>query len=587
MATSSAVQDIVDRCVECFICVKECSFLSTYDGPKEICTAFQQGTLDPTVPLMCNVCGLCHAVCPKDLDPSAAILQMREEIYADKKQIHPAHNRICSYQRRGSSSLFSLHQIPDNCTTVFFPGCTLTATKSQTTEKVYNFLRSKHAEMGLVLDCCHKPSHDIGKNEHFDDKLYNLTSQLKDRGIERILTACPSCYVALQKNNQGIEIQSVYEELQDIFPVSNLIAETVTIHDACTTRFETGIHDSVRTLVTSSGATIVESSHTRTKSICCGEGGAAAFIAPEITDNWKEIRKQESENQRVITYCAGCSSTLGKTVQTTHLLDLLFMPEKSIKGAEQKTKAPFTYLQRILLKKRLQKEAQQPKDRAHRCSHLGKYTLAILLVITIIGIRVSGLSNYISGDNIQELIAYLRHCPPILYIASLSMVPVLFLPGFPFVIAGGLLYGHTWGLLYAMIGATTGAGLSFLVSRYIGNDWMSNQMAKRIDTQKWDRLQKMTQKHGWKIVILLRLTPIFPYTPLNYALGLTNIRFSHYIIATILGIFPACAAFILFSSSLWDIINGEGFTAFAIGLTLITIVILAPALYKKFSTSSK
>lgn len=587
MTIASAIEDILDRCVECSICVQECSFLSTYGSPREICTAFQQGTLDETVPLMCNICGLCHAVCPKKLDPSAAILQIREKLYAETKQIHPAHNRICTYQRRGSSTFFSLHQIPANCTTVFFPGCTLTATKSRTTERVYEFLQSNNAEIGLVLDCCHKPSHDLGRKEHFNDKLSTLITQLKHRGVQRILTACPSCYVALQNNNHGIVIDSVYEELQDIFPVRELISETVTIHDACTTRFATEIHDSVRTLITSSGATIVESPHSRKKSICCGEGGAAAFIAPEITGNWQEVRKKESPNQRVITYCAGCSSTLGKTVQTTHLLDLLFTPEKSVKGREQKTQAPFTYVQRILLKKRIQR-ASQPLIGATLLSFLsGKYALTMLLIAAIIAVRASGLSKYLSSENIQELFTYLQHCPPFVYIALLSIVPVLFLPGFPFVIAGGLLYGHTWGLLYAMLGASIGAALSFLVSRYIGSDWMSRQMAKRIDTHKWESLQKMTQKHGWKIVIMLRLTPIFPFTPLNYALGLTNIRFSHYIIATILGIFPACAAFILFSSSLWDIINGKGFTAFAIGLTLITVVVLAPPLVKKYRSSSK
>ena len=91
----------------------------------------------------------------------------------------------------------------------------------------------------------------------------------------------------------------------------------------------------------------------------------------------------------------------------------------------------------------------------------------------------------------------------------------------------------------------------------------------------------MTRNHGWKIVVVLRLVPLFPYTPLNYGLGLTNIKFSHYMIATFLGILPACTAFILFSSSLLDLLKGSLSPHFIAGTFLLFFVSLIPLIYKK------
>ena len=586
MTHTLVLQNIASECVECNICVKECSFLDTYGSPGAICNGILGGTLDTALTFQCNLCGLCRTVCPKNLDIPNAFLESRQQNFHQKQQIHPAHQRICSYERRGSSKLFSLHHFPKGCTTIFFPGCTLGATKSKTTEQVYKFLQSKEKSIGLVLDCCYKPSHDLGHTDHFNTKFAQLIKQLESNGIRRILTACPSCYVTFQEYAPHIEIQSVYEELCVHNFTPEPFTETVTIHDACMTRLVTTTHDSVRTLLKEGGATIVESPHSGTKAICCGDGAAATFIAPEITDNWGQIRKQESSGKRVITYCAGCSSRLEKTVHTTHLLDLLFNPHNSTNGKEQKTKAPFTYLRRYQLKRRIQKSSQKVKKTVPRQGLSGKSVLLVLLLASIVGIRMSGIQDSLHIDNIEEILSTLQHCPPIIYIGLLSLVPVFFLPGFPFVIAGGLLYGHTWGLLYAMLGATAGAGLSFLVSRYIANDWMTEQMKTRIDEKKWIQLQQKTENHGWKIVMFLRLVPLFPFTPLNYALGLTNIRFSHYIVATSLGIFPACAAFILFSSSLWDVINGENLIVFLIGCTLVAVTLLIPFIYKRYYTPS-
>ncbi len=348
------IQQIADNCINCKLCVKECKFLDTYSTPGEICKQYLSGELEGDALFKCNLCGLCESVCPKKLHITHSFLDIRKQISAATNLIQPAHKRICNYERYGHSKLFSQYTIPDGCTSVFFPGCTLVSTRSTVTHLVYKHLKDESPTTGIVLDCCHKPSHDLGHTDRFQKIINKITQTLVAKSIEEIIVGCPSCYVTFKEYAPQLKVTSVYQKLSENLPqLSQIIKETVSIHDACMTRFDADIHDSVRELVVHSGANISEVKHSKEKAICCGEGGAAAFTAPEITGNWKTIRHQETGQNRVITYCAGCSSTLGKDINTTHLLDLLFDSKSAKEKKEQNTQSPFTYLRRLQLKRQL------------------------------------------------------------------------------------------------------------------------------------------------------------------------------------------------------------------------------------------
>lgn len=348
------IHHVADNCVNCKVCVKECKFLDTYATPGDICNEFISGKLAPSTLFKCNLCGLCDAVCPKKLSVVDAFLSVRKSITAANESILKNHKRICNYEDYGHSKLFSLYEIPDNCSTVFFPGCTLNSTKSTTTERTFHHLRQFIPDIGIVLDCCHKPSRDLGRTERFEEKFSAVIGRLEKQGIKKIITACPSCHVTFREYAGNFEITTVYEELIHNPPaIEPLFSEEMSIHDTCVTRFDTKLHDSVRQLSSICGISIKEAPHCREKTICCGEGGAAVFIAPDITKGWKEIRKMESESNRVITYCAGCSSTLGEDIRSSHLLDLLFNSVKTKNNQEQQTKSPYTYFRKLQLKIRL------------------------------------------------------------------------------------------------------------------------------------------------------------------------------------------------------------------------------------------
>ena len=357
------IKIIAENCTSCGLCVKECSFLRINGTPGEISRAFLTGLSDNFDSIFhCNLCGLCQAVCPQNLGCQTAFLEIRKIIQnrlaqkGNSRSTLPEHSTICRYEAIGSSSLFSLYLIPDKAKSVFFPGCTLAATRSTVTRKTYKYLQTIAPNMGIVLDCCSKPSHDIGLNSHFLQSMKKLTSRLIRHNVDTLVTACPSCYTTFAKYAPGLKTMTVYEMLaQHPPPFTIKHSTTISIHDTCTSRYNSEIQESVRTLVKSTGARLEEMKHSRSRAICCGEGASSAYLAPDFKNKWTDLRKKEANGHRVITYCAGCSSSLAKTVSTTHLLDLLFDSEKALQHREKVTRSPFTYISRLLLKKKLKK----------------------------------------------------------------------------------------------------------------------------------------------------------------------------------------------------------------------------------------
>lgn len=127
---------------------------------------------------------------------------------------------------------------------------------------------------------------------------------------------------------------------------------------------------------------------------------------------------------------------------------------------------------------------------------------------------------------------------PILFMLIYALVTVLFLPGSVMTLAGGALFGPVLGTLYNLSGATLGAVLAFLISRYLASDWIAEKAGGRVK-----QLINGVEGEGWRFVAFVRLVPLFPFNLLNYALGLTRIQFLHYLIATFIFMLPGAIAY--------------------------------------------
>jgi uncharacterized membrane protein YdjX (TVP38/TMEM64 family)/ferredoxin len=568
--------------------VAECAFLRKQGTPKAIADSLAFG--DPerlSAAFECSLCGLCAEVCPVGVAPSMLFLEMRREVTEKGLGDRPEHGRLLAYERRGTSPRYTWYALPAGCDTVFFPGCALPGTRPDTTLAVFERLRGLVASLGIVLDCCAKPSHDLGRTERFEALFPEMRDWLLGQGVRTVLVACPNCHKVFRDRGGELAVKTVYEVLAgDDRPWPKVAGETVAVHDPCPVRCEEPVHAAVRALAGRVGLAMEEMAHSGRRTVCCGEGGAVAYLAPGLAGNWTELRGREAAGRRLLTYCAGCAGLLGRTAPASHLLDALFAPKGAALGAEKVSRAPFTYWNRLWLKRRLQAIVQAAVTRerplldavgGRKGGPWGRLFLLAVLVGGIAALRLTGASRYLDEATLRAWIQGYGALAPAVYVALYAVAPSLLLPGLPFTLAAGVLFGPLWGVAYAIVGSTLGACIAFLVARYLARGWVEARLAG----SRWKRLDDEVARQGWKVVAFTRLIPLFPFNLLNFAFGLTKIRFVPYALASFFGMLPACTAFVVFSSSLLDLLRGKLSPRLAVGLLLIAAVSVAPLVYRK------
>jgi len=163
----------------------------------------------------------------------------------------------------------------------------------------------------------------------------------------------------------------------------------------------------------------------------------------------------------------------------------------------------------------------------------------ILLLIVTSGIVTALIfRDQLSVEQLTAWVRQLGWLAPLVFIACYAIATVFFLPGLLFTLAGGVLFGPLYGTLYNLVGATIGATLAFLTARYIAYDWVTQRIGNRLQ-----QLVKGVEEEGWRFVAFVRLVPLIPFNLLNYALGLTRLRLSHYIITSFIFMAPGGAAY--------------------------------------------
>ena len=114
-------------------------------------------------------------------------------------------------------------------------------------------------------------------------------------------------------------------------------------------------------------------------------------------------------------------------------------------------------------------------------------------------------------------------------------------PAWLFALAAGLAFGLVKGGLLVWVSATIAAAIGFLAARYFARHRIE-VLARR--NEKYQAVDRAIRRHGWKVVLLLRISPLLPYTISNYIYGLTAVDFVHYVIATAVGILPMVAVYV-------------------------------------------
>ncbi len=130
------------------------------------------------------------------------------------------------------------------------------------------------------------------------------------------------------------------------------------------------------------------------------------------------------------------------------------------------------------------------------------------------------------------------------FILIYIIATVAFLPGSILTLGAGVVFGLVMGSLYVFIGATIGATAAFLVGRYLARGWVIKKIS---GNPKFRAVDEAVGREGLKIVLLTRLSPVFPFNLLNYAYGVTGVTLKDYILGSI-GMIPGTIMYVYLGS---------------------------------------
>jgi uncharacterized membrane protein YdjX (TVP38/TMEM64 family) len=167
-------------------------------------------------------------------------------------------------------------------------------------------------------------------------------------------------------------------------------------------------------------------------------------------------------------------------------------------------------------------------------------------------ILVVGTNQFNLQGVLQDALVWVQNLGPagaIAFIAIYILTTVLFIPASLLTLGGGALFGVFLGSVYAFVAAAIGATLAFLIGRYLVRGWVT----RRIEgNPKFKAIDNAIAKEGLKIIILTRLSPIFPFNLLNYALGTTQVSLRDYLLGFI-GMLPGTIMYVYLGSLVGNI----------------------------------
>jgi len=177
---------------------------------------------------------------------------------------------------------------------------------------------------------------------------------------------------------------------------------------------------------------------------------------------------------------------------------------------------------------------------------LGRIAAAVaaVAILVVLGRQASGylprFAGWVNGLGVLG---------PIVFILGYVFATVAFIPGSILTLAAGAIFGLAKGTLIVFIAATLGASLAFLVSRHLARTAIERRLA---GNPRFASIDRAVGEQGRRLVFLLRLSPVFPFNLLNYALGLTRVHFVDYLVASV-GMIPGTLLYVYYGKLAGDV----------------------------------
>lgn len=192
--------------------------------------------------------------------------------------------------------------------------------------------------------------------------------------------------------------------------------------------------------------------------------------------------------------------------------------------------------------------------------------LGLLAVLVAAAVGLSLRGGGISPAGLRESMEGLGLLGPLVLVIVYALATLALLPGTPFTLASGLLFGPVLGSVTALVGATLGASLAFGLGRVVGREAVEQLAGRRVEA-----LDRLLTERGLLAVLLVRLVPLFPFNLVNLISGVTALRVRDYVLGTAVGIVPGVVLLAAMGGTIEDPTSPAFLTA-AGGFVLLTVV---------------
>jgi uncharacterized membrane protein YdjX (TVP38/TMEM64 family) len=173
--------------------------------------------------------------------------------------------------------------------------------------------------------------------------------------------------------------------------------------------------------------------------------------------------------------------------------------------------------------------------------------LLMFIVAAVLIVRFTGVKELLTVEKLGALLDAAGIWAPLVFILVYAVGVCLFIPGTLLTALGAAIFGPYWGFLYIWVAAMLGASGAFVIGRYLGREFAASLIGDRL--KKYD---DAIERNGFATVLYLRLV-YFPFTPMNFGMGLTKVRFRDYLWGTGLGILVGTFIFTFFVGTIKEV----------------------------------
>jgi L-lactate utilization protein LutB/heterodisulfide reductase subunit B len=305
---------------------------------------------------LCTACGACTEVCPSTIKTRKGIIAIRTKAVEAKKGLTPEHLAVISSVRNYDNPWQTPRRqkgkwaegLDAKGEVLYFAGCSTSLLFPENAKRSVRLMRRAGVEpsfLGEKEKCCGSTARKLGDERLAREKLKACISDFKRAGAKLVVTSCPGCASALNREpdlleSAGVKVQHISQFLADRIDALNLrlLPELgkVTYHDPCDLGRELGEYDAPRRLLSGVlGPSLVEMERSRRHSACCGAGSGVKSAHPELARSMAADRVAMARSvgaSTMVTACPWCVQSLREAAGTeVEVLDIAELLERAVR----------------------------------------------------------------------------------------------------------------------------------------------------------------------------------------------------------------------------------------------------------------